>query len=448
MSIDKSLYKIAFETIGLANIDLIKEIIIGHLSNEQITEKIHSSHKSDLCFKLSNIFQNVFAYSETHEPTPNRQYDMTNFKNKSFDLIEAIKIASVMFIKGMHDRFWELMNEDLIGSDYKFITGIEKISEHSNATMWVFVLLWKYLYSNDRISEKNNIEELFKMGVETNHLNLKVENKSSDYFYVHKSEHNLNLYKLIPDDINISRIDKDNYKISRLELGEDMISSKYTIEEILRFNTAKTKNLLHLSDLGTLQIPDINSGKRASALYCWFSSQSDPQPKRYILNPHSTKDLAFKINESDNLMSSHIYEYEWSFSSKVICIAECIDVSRVIDKKCYYTISLALPYSFPLTSLPNWKTTPIGNQIKLINIIKYIFGIPDRTIKNCGIYIFESKLRVCAYDFGPALKDLKSINGKIELSKSEENWLINISNNIDKKYSTRLCEIITHSTKL
>lgn len=488
------LFMIMFEDIGLANISLLKEItelLLNDKSNYKLVIKqISQSYKSRLCSFLSCIFHEVFVYQENdiqnknieqlYEPIPSKQYEMIDFNNINYDIKESIKLAGAMFFKGMDSQFWELIYGDLIDTDKHFVNNMEKISQNiisqnqDISSIWIFAIIWKYLLMTNNsnipilnikeidikeIEDKIDIKEINKI----DKIDIKIQRpenfyKSSNYFYVCRSDDDTNK-TVIPDNLNISKSDKDKYCIKQLELGENMILSKYTIENILEFSSFRSKKILHLSDLGTIQIPYINKiGKKSYLLYCWLSSVSDPIVRRYVLKSYIMKDTALKVNEFDNMMNKYTYKYKWCFPSKVICIAELIeqapsfiDNGRVVDKKCYYTIMPALPYFTPVNmDLLKYEKALIVNQVNLINIMKYIFGIPDRIAYNCGIYMVkineEIKLQVCSFNHDPIMKELKCINLdniNIKDLELEKKWIFTIYKNFEKKYYTRICEVIT-----
>lgn len=425
-------------------------------------------------------------------------------------------------------------NDIACNDNYQFARNLEKIAhnmtEHGGrgtAMVWICALIWKYLStigydfpSNYELDGENETivlkklpdwiydnhtstgkqmgrdhEYFFKEGIKVNKLQelnilcskigteeilanrvkeykrnnmepVKMQRsetccRSSNYFYAKISDATCN-------------IKTDKYQLKQLDLGDDTIPAKYTIDEILEFSTLKSKKNLHIADLGTIQIPYINKiGKRPYVLYCWLSlkpvNSETTSLVRYVLKPYSSKASALEASESDAMMHKYSYDVacsnnSWCFPSKVICINEIIEQSpdvdlyksngRIIDKKSYYTISPALPYFLPVTvGLTEWKKTPIMKTVILINILKYIFGIPDRTARNCGIYIVQTKngreLRVCSFDHGPIMGEPKGpIHGKlgnIELKNltDEKEWLFEISQDFEKKYYTRICEVIT-----
>jgi|GEM_PF-4681750 len=460
-----------FENIPITDVNLI---IIHLLKNSKMfsaqTEKIRINQY------LLSIFQNVIIHdnfaNEKYEPTPENQYKMIAFENLS----ESLKIAGMMYIKGMDTQFWNLILGDL-DQDPKnkkiaeiLFTTAEETSKNNPAKLpiiWVFTVIWKYFQINDFALTNHQIYAKFGFANETEIPDvspIKIYRtdywENSDYFNVEQTGE-IDLEKLnVPSNLQISRSDKDKYCIKNLDLGDELTPAKYNFDEVLSFSTARSKKTLHLSDLGTLQITCLNKPKKKSyLLHCWLGcsnglndlSNSNKESKRYLLKAHNTKELANKSYESDLMMNKHYFNYPWSEISNVICIAENIDNNRVIDKKTYYTILPAPPYSFKFDY--SWCLITVFNQVSLLNIIKYIFGIPDRIAESCHVYpiLKENQIqyRICSYDHGPILTELKGsllvnfANSSTNTSfASETQWLRKMIQEINKKYYTRACEIL------
>lgn len=523
MLIDR-LYIIMFEDIGLANVPLIKKIshilLDEPLKFKSIVKAMARSYKSRLCSYLAYAFRNVFTYDESdlvyknievkYEPTPIKQYEMIDFYNDNFNINEAIKIAGAMFNKGMDSQFWGLINDEIDKkSDIIFINDLEKISQNMNdhggrgtPMVWIFALIWKYLLvigydfpkNFDNTIEKGDIIGKFpnwvydshtsvgaKMGRDVDHFfeeGIKV-NKLQELNIKNISEEDLKneiwkRKKLNTEKFKIQRSNScckssnylyitnlnDAYSIGQIGLGENLYLPKYTVDELIDIND-KSKINIHLSDLGTIQLPYVNKvGSRPYVLYCWLANNTDKQLRRYVLKLYSSLQTATKASESDSLLNNTIYEYQYCHKSNVICINELITQAptvenlhgNVVGKKTYYTISLALPYFMPVTvGLLAWKKTIVAKHVIIINILKYIYDISDRTARNCGIYLVSSgdqiKLRVCSFDHSPGTDKKEAIHklGNIDpgLLLEQKEWLTGLSEKIDKKYYIKITEIIS-----
>jgi hypothetical protein len=493
---------IAFEDIGIANVPLLKSILPITAIKTATVVKMATSYKSRLCSYLSYQMREVFV--NMFEPFPEQQ-EIFAYLNKD-NLHGAIRTAGAMYWKGMDVSFWDLIRGDLPDSEKAFADVLQQmaadINDRAAPMVWIFAVLWKLgiqnevpwssQYTTDISSELTlksrkdypawvfdkhtsqgkaagqSFEQFWKEGIKVNSLqtiplvfglqedveslaalNYKLQNKepiklsrsktfcaSSDYFYVELASN--------PTDPKVVRYH---------EIGEPTIPAQYSFKDL------GSKNKVSLKDLGTLQIPMTNTiGRRPFVIYCWLtSSDSDKTPQRYVLKPYNTKQNAILAAQSDIEMAKNIYQYPWCYESRVICLSEEIKKGataqdlKIEDGRTYYTISAALPYFLPTTvALQDWKShTDIASQVILINIMKYIYGIADRTARNTGIYITaDRQVRVCSFDHGPILAEQKGplfgkLGTKLDTSSltKERAWLGTIK--VDKKYYTRLSEVLT-----
>lgn len=230
----------------------------------------------------------------------------------------------------------------------------------------------------------------------------------------------------------------------------EITNAKYAINEILEFSTAKAKHNLHLTDFGTIQIPNFNINNEKHVLYVWLLDKNDNLVKRYVLKPHQTKLKATNINKSDIILNQYKFQYNWCESSHIICISEYISGPlKVISKKMYYTIYLAIPYFIKISDISILNKN-LRNSLYLIDVMKFIFGIPSKYSDN-GFYIVKNlnklELRVCSFNNGQLMTNLGSFKNDLQIKlqslKDERDWLLKLSESIDKIYYIRLCELLS-----
>lgn len=496
------LYTILFEDIGLANVPLLQQLLKPAVDISKQVVKMAISTKSRLCSYLSYDFREIFVNLEQHEPFPEKQACFANLDDSN--IMTALHVAAALYWKGMDTIFWDLIQGDLHDDDREFADNLrsvmDKINERAHPMVWIFTVLWKYGLQNgvtwpsqtlsDRSIEfslksrkdyppwvhdkhtasgkaqGSDIEQFFNEGIQVNQLQPLplpqnfAEEHWQNYAQSYK-QNNMEPIKLIRSNTYCASSDyfyvvsqnnpSDPKQIQIIEPGDEVIFGHFTLADL------GTKTKISLKDLGVLQIPMVNTiGRRPYVVYCWLRAAQGAL-QRYVLKPYNSKQSAVAAAQSDIEMAKNIFQYSWCYDSKVICLGEEIKKTptgfRVEDGRTYYTISPALPYFIPTTvALQAWKdNTQVAQQVILINLMKYIYGIPDRTARNTGVYFLDlptgRAVRVCSFDHGPILSELKGPMfgklGNIEAAalNSEREWLAKLK--VDKKYQTRYAEVMT-----
>jgi hypothetical protein len=462
-----------FYDIGLANTELLKSVIFVNEENYlSVIEQMSRSAKSAACRNLSQIFRNVDHEGNDYEPFPHVLWEMMDFSAKPYNIIKSIRVAGTMFAKGMDKQFWHLISDDLDAGNYAFVRQLAKISSsmceegaRKCPSIWIFALLWKYLSNINKLPPANSVQEDNPndqgLGGYFSNNDLPDRNfisiDSIDKIKVDKVEKSEKLYRYpgyhkCSDYFNID-VDHQNIRIS--EISDIFIESRLRYEDMVNFSSVKAKNVLHLRDLGTIQIVNVEKNEnRAYSIYCWLRTRNDPTLRRYILKPYNTKQSVLCTRESDNLMCKNKYKYNWSNSSTVICLSEVIkeynDNSRgneITTKKNYYTISLSPPYIVPIHSgLANWGKSSLATAITLMDVVKFIYGVPNKNREKCGVYLYNSEPRIFSFDHDPMTdNNNKCINNDLlkKLDAEERKWISSLSQTIDKKFFLRISEILT-----
>jgi hypothetical protein len=184
------------------------------------------------------------------------------------------------------------------------------------------------------------------------------------------------------------------------------------------------------------------------------------------LRSFSTRLIAQGASRSDGLMHSH---GNWCAPSRVICFSDYISnfvydnsgSCKISCERTYYTIAPAPTYFIPATvGLSKWSASPIADKIIIVTLMKYIFGISNRTAHNIGVYVSSGVLQVYSFDHSPPLTEVDGpIYGieqsdRIERIDKIEAYLLNPKKfirgreffkqlKVDEAYTTRLSEVFT-----
>lgn len=513
------IYVILFEDIGLANVNLVKKIVNNTINDyHEIIKLMCNSNKSRLCSYLTYIFRDVFIYGDNKKQNANMELLNEPFPDKHFDILDSnvnhetsIKIAGSMFLKGMDKQFWELIYGDLfVEEDRLFAINLEilsnKMCDENNrgiSMLWVFAILWRRTMSenmpeeyDNTINEDDDITEENPDWVFDQHTSRgKSMGRGPEFFFnesikVNKLESfdnvlylkNLDENKLKNDALKFKLENKEpiklyrsgtyckssNYfhivdnKIVQIEPGYDVIKPKVKYSELT--------NKMSLSDLGILQIPYVNKiGNRPYVIYCWLEINNTIV--RFSLKSCSSKNSCQSSSYLDSLMNKYKYKYNWCNISKIIQLEGVIinaptsfinsfEHGIYSTKKTFYIMSIALPYFLPVTvGLPKWKKSNIQNEVILINLMKYIFNIADRTARNIGIYIYNDidnkrSIRLTSFDHGLNSDDDKlgifGKLGKLNLKSLsvEKEWLLSLFDTFsyeqkNDNYIEKLKEVIS-----
>lgn len=503
---------ILFEDIGMANVPLVlsgiellqTSFITGDNREPErniLIKMMACSYKSRLCSYLSYPFRNVFKEGML-EPWPEQQNLMADVE----DPLHAIEIAGAMFFKGMDAIFWQCMragvDDQNIFYDFETAASIMRGGNgRAIAMVWILAILVKYKLLNhyatpwpvqsapeltnldstgypDWVYDKHTahgaqsgrgIEHFFAEGIVVNHLQplghilpvnldeLVWQQKTlSRLLDPHNTEFKIYRSATFCQSSEYFHVTSatcgDIHRIVWYEIGDVVDEATITYDELAKRGTNKK---IPLSDLGVLQIPMLNTiGRRPYIIYCWLRTEGETTPVRYILKPYSSKQLALRASESDTMMHSLLP----NVCHKSIIVALDGEIKKgqqpfIADGKVYYTMARALPYFLPITvGLVNWQETAVAEQVVLINLMKYIFGIPDRTARNCGIWFNkQGQPQICSFDHGPIMTETKGpVYGKLgtrainSLTAQTKNWLQKIdSTKMDRKYYVRLASVIS-----
>jgi hypothetical protein len=495
-----NLLTILFEDIGLANVPLIKEFVCCDPPTD-IVKKMAISPKSKLCSYMSYNFKlSMLDISHKVEPFPSEQYKMLDFSNSNYSFEYALRVAGMMYFKGMDEYFWNLIMRDLTdNAEIEFLYGIRNMFvkfSHKEPISWCFVLLWKYavhlesencndlkwvpMHPSFNFSEKVKTSENSWACFAKDFKNSNKEPyplwrsgiycKNSEYFYV-KSEENddvdkicdmlqMNLDKTIyTTDIRVSSICGNHEVVKEHKIKDSVRAAKYTYESLLE--TYSKKIFPHFTELGTLQlsiaknVPDMPK----VVIYCWLKN-SNGKRQRYVLKPFTSRAIANGVSSTDKLMNKYKFgRVPWCKPSVIIGLTGFVIYSpvdnciRIKEGRTYYTISEALPYFLPVpVGLEKWSSSPVVDKIILVGLLKYIFGISDRTIHNVGVYVNSrtKTLEICSFDHSPPLTELdgpifgKNVEKYLQNPKKftkERAWLKTLT--VEAEYFVRLSEVLT-----
>jgi hypothetical protein len=283
--------------------------------------------------------------------------------------------------------------------------------------------------------------------------------QSSGYFYVYSEvASNVDVVANLAQGANLIHVQEH-------EPGDLIQECKFSYEEFLArtspvLKPGQRKKFPRLQDLGTLQIPMTNLTRGTKnqdfVVYFWIEEE------RYVLKSHASRAAAKKIADADAMMFKYLELANQKLGthmtcpqSQVICLEDCFSSpNKVKTERTYYTFSKALPYFLPATvGLEKWSASPARDQIILINLLKYIFGISDRTARNTGIWVDKHELHVCSFDHsglldepdGPIIGKMgKSLEKYLQDEKNfipEKEWFQNLE--VDSDFYTRLAEVRT-----
>jgi len=449
-----TLLSIATENIGMADLSLMNYIMRGFFDDiSDVISKIISAPKSQTCLQVLRYFREPMLDSSRRiEPFPFEQ-------NLNEPLERIANIVGMMYFKGM--EIWELLSQGLdpASSDAEFLKIIRSaaaiLSENNEdeSIIWCFALLWKrsILGINDSLPNVDPVGQ-FPLKRLANYC------QSSQYFYVESDIIDMSSIDIdvggsttiYTTDTRISSICGHKESVKTHLVGSAIKTSKYTYKSI-----CDQKIFPRFADLGTLQVFG------ATVVYCWLEN-TDGEVRRYVLRPFPNRAAARNASAADSLLEKYKFGgVPWCRSSVVIGMNGFIDsgvdgVIKVKEGRTYYTLSLALPYFLPVSvGLRQWFFTPAANRIILLSLLKYIFGIADRTLNSIGVYIDSrtKRLEICSFDHAPSLTEpVGPVYGK--LGKRVENylqdpkkfikerkWLSELT--VDADYFVRLSEVLT-----
>jgi hypothetical protein len=394
---------------------------------------------------ISNItYANMDFYTVTNEPFPDCVLCMESHYS------EALTLVGTMYRKGMDDKFWEFIINDIESEeDCDMLINLQSISMHSSV-IWILVLMWVYkVYEVDLSVCMHNANVICPEPI---HRPLMYW-KNSDYFNLIFDQNSIitgvsAMTVSIQNQNGKSIIGTNTYKNLIKNAAPSCVSNS---------RNSSTKNYPHLSELGTLQKTGCGD-----AMYCWL--MLDNKLQRYILQPCSSLQNAIAIANSD----AHFCRENWHEKSSVICLSGyCNNSLKFREGRQYYTITPEYYYKYPIYNSQNHNDHAIASilidpkildQIILISVLKYIFGIGNRNyLEYTAMYLEFDKqpqsqtqtqtqtlnIKICSYGHTPCLLETygELIAESCKLSSEAIDWLDHIE--IESIYSCRLDEVKT-----